>query len=238
MQGLKIKCMIVDDEALDRLHLSALVAEKPQLHLIGEYDHALDALHGIKAHQPDLLFLDVSMPGSSGIELLKAVRELVPMAIFITSYQDFALDGFELSALDYILKPLTEARFNQSIKRVEEYWEMRQKSNAYDILIDQEMLTIKQGHDKLRLPISEVIYIEALSDYTKFHTGKQSYITLGTLSNILEQLPPKWFCRIHRSYAVAAKKITQIQKGQLFCGSIALPIGKTYKHTLYNLTDN
>lgn len=230
--------MIVDDEALDRLHLSALIAEKPQLHVTGIYENALDALHAIRAQPPDLLFLDVSMPGNSGIELLKAVRASVPMAIFITSYQDFALDGFELSALDYILKPLTEERFNQSIKRVEEYWEMRQKSTAYDILIDQEMLTIKQGHDKLRLPISDVVYIEALSDYTKFHTGSHSYITLGTLSNILEKLPPNWFYRIHRSYAVAAKKITQIQKGQLFCGSIALPIGKTYKHTLYNLTDN
>lgn len=234
----KIKCVIVDDEEIDRLHLSSLVARKSQLQLVNVFSNAIEAIDSIVSNPPDLLFLDIGMPEITGVELLKKIENSVPMAVFVTSLPEYALEAFELSALDYVLKPFTQERFDLCIKRIEEYWEMKQKSSAYDIIIEQEMLTIKQGHDKLRLPVSEIIYLEAMNDYTKFHTVQKSYITLGTLSNIMQQLPQNWFCRIHRSYAVAAKRITQIQKKQLCCGDITLPIGKTYKHLLDNFTED
>ncbi len=226
---LPIKCIIVDDDEISCLHVSSLVATKPQLQLIDEFPNSSDAINSIAVNPPDLLFLDIGMPDISGVELLKRIEDAVPMVVFITSLPEYALEAFELSAFDYILKPFTEERFDQCIKRVEEYWEMKHKSNAYDIIIEQEMITIKQGHNKLRLPASEIIYLEAMNDYTKFHTERKSFITLGTLSNIMQQLPQNYFCRIHRSYAVAVNKISGMQNNKIICGKTVIPVGKTYR---------
>lgn len=237
MQKEIIRVIIVEDNEMDCLTITTILSHFDNLNILGIFSNALEAINSIYTLKPDLLFLDIEMPEISGIELLKSVRDQVPMAVFVTSYPDFALDGFELSALDYILKPLTEERFIPCLSRIEEYWEMRQKSNAYDILVEQDSLTIKQGHDKLKLPLSEVIYLEALNDYTKFYTAKKSYITLGNLSHILSQMPEDIFFRIHRSYAVAKSKITGLKKNEVICATISLPVGKTYKAKLddYNL---
>lgn len=201
----------------------------------GTFIDPVEALAAIKAIKPGLIFLDIEMPGTTGIELLKAVRDNVPMAVFITSFPEFAVSGFELSALDYILKPLSEERFAQCMKRVMEYWEMKRKSSAYDVLIEKDIITIKQGHDKMRLSMNEIIYLEAMHDYTKIYTGKKSYITMGALSNFLEQVPADYFLRIHRSYAVAGNKITGIRKNEILCEQVVLPIGKTYRQAIANL---
>ncbi len=203
-----IRYLIVDDQEIDQLMVESIAAAYPSLHKLDVCANALEAVQSIKSLRPDLVFLDIEMPGASGLELLKLMKQQVPMAVFITSHGEFALEGFELSALDFILKPLTEERFAQAMKRVSEYWEMKQKSTAYDVLIEKEMITIKQGHDKLRLPLSDIIYLEAMNDYTKLFTEKKSYITIGALSNFLEQLPEKHFCRIHRSYAIALNKVS------------------------------
>lgn len=230
-----IRYLVVDDNELDRMIVETMAEAYPTLELAGSYGHPLEALGAIKALRPQLVFLDVEMPGATGIELLRAVKEIVPMAVFITSFPDFALEGFELSALDYILKPLTEERFAQSVKRVAEYWDMKRKSLAYDVVVEKEMITIKQGHDRLRLPLEDIIYLEAMNDYTKLFTEKKSYITIGALSNFLEQLPEKHFCRIHRSYAIAVSKVSSLKKGEVVCGSITLPVGKTYRSTVAGL---
>lgn len=230
-----IKYIIVDDNLLDQMMVRSMAADHTVLSHAGTFTNALEALTAIKALKPDLVFLDIEMPHSTGIELLKSVRDIVPMAVFITSFPDFAINGFELSALDYILKPMTEERFAQCMKRVREYWEMKRKSNAYDILIEKDIITIKQGHDKMRLSMNEIIYLEALHDYTKIYTEKKNYITIGALSNFLEQVPAGYFLRIHRSYAVAGNKITGVKKNEVLCETIALPIGKTYRQTISNI---
>jgi DNA-binding LytR/AlgR family response regulator len=223
---------IIDDNEVDRMMIEALAASFPSLNCAGSYAHPLEALEAIRVLKPQLLFLDIEMPDATGIELLKVVRDIVPMAVFITSFPDFALDGFELSALDYILKPLSEERFSQTISRVQEYWEMKQKSLAYDVIIGNEVITIKQGHDQLRLPINDIIYLEALNDYTKLITEKKSFVTIGALSNFMEQLPERHFYRIHRSYAVALNKVSLMRKNELVCGTHTLPIGKTYRSSI------
>ncbi len=229
MTTMPVRYLIVDDNELDRMTVEALARGYASLYCCGSYANPLEALEAIKTLQPDLILLDVEMPGATGIDLLKAVRDQVPMAVFITSYPEFALEGFELSALDYIVKPLTEERFSQLMKRVLEYWEMKQKSTAYDVFIETEMITIKQGHDKLRLPLNDIIYLEALNDYTKLVTARKSYITIGALSRFLEQLPDNHFCRIHRSYAVAIDKISALRRHEVECGGIMIPVGKTYR---------
>lgn len=227
-----IRYLIVDDDELDRIIAETLGRQHSFLECCGSYANPLEALDAIQALQPDLVLLDVEMPGASGIELLKAVRGSVPMAVFITSYPEFALEGFELSALDYILKPVTEERFAQAMRKVAAYWEMKQKSTAYDVFIEREMITIKQGHDKLRLPLNDIIYLEAMNDYTRLFTEKKSYITIGALSKFMEQLPEQYFCRIHRSYAIAISKVSELKRNEVVCGSHTLPVGKTYRASI------
>ena len=212
--------------------VNTLAEAYPLLKAVGSYEHPLEALSAINALKPDLIFLDVEMPGATGIELLRAVKDTVPMAVFITSFPDYALDGFELSALDYILKPLTEDRFAQTVRRISEFWEMKCKSQAYDVIIGEETILIKQGYEQLRLSLHDIIYLEAMSDYTKINTSSKKYITNTPLSGFMEKLPEQHFMRVHRSYAVAKGKIDSIKAGALICGGTAIPVGRTYRSAI------
>lgn len=231
-----IRYLIVDDNELDRLAIETLAEKLPNLRHCGSFENPLEAIAAIEAIKPDLVFLDVEMPLASGITLLKAVRNSVSMAIFITSFPEFALEGFELSALDYILKPFTEERFAQSMKRVNEYWEMKSKSLAYDISVEQESIIIKQGHDQMKIQLREIIYLEAMNDYTKLVLDGKQYITLVNLSRFLEQLPTSFFIRVHRSYAVAIPKIEKSVNHEVYLGNdIQLPVSKSYRKDLRTL---
>ncbi len=231
-----VRYLIVDDNEIDRVMLELLASSCASLSFGGSYAHPLEALEAIKTTRPQLVFLDVDMPGTTGIELLKTVRDIVPMAIFITSYPDFALEGFELSALDYILKPLSEERFAQAIKKVTAYWEMKQKAQAYDIIVGKESITIKLGHDQLRLPIGDIVYLEAMQDYTKLVLEGKQYMTLINLSRFLEQLPVNRFMRVHRSFAVAIDKIQKTSASEVIIHKdIQIPVSKTYRKELRTL---
>jgi DNA-binding LytR/AlgR family response regulator len=230
-----VNYIAIDDSLLDQLMLREYAAAFAFLKELGTYSDANEGLTAIKALKPDLVFLDIEMPALTGIEVLKSVRQLVPSAVFITSHPEFALEGFELSALDYILKPLTEERFATTAKRIQEYWEMKRKAAAYEVLFEQESLVIKEGYHQIRLPVHDIIYLEAMQDYTKVVTEKKNYLTLITLTGFLEKLSPEKFRRIHRSYAVALSKITGIAGSNLLCGSFAIPVGKTYRAEVNNI---
>ncbi len=231
-----IRYIIVDDNEIDRLIVEQLAEGYTQLKNCGSFDDPLEAISAIRAIQPDLVFLDIEMPQATGIELLKAVRDMVPMAVFITSFPEFALEGFELSALDYILKPLTEERFAQSVKRIGEYWEMKTKSLAYDISVEQETITIKLGHDQMKLQLKDIIYLEAMNDYTKLVLNSKQFVTLVSLSRFLEQLPTNHFIQIHRSYAATISKIEKLGNQKVvMCNDIELPVSKSYRKDLRTL---
>jgi DNA-binding LytR/AlgR family response regulator len=225
----QIKFIAVDDNFLDLLAIETFAKSHNNLINIGSFSNASEALLTIKNSKPDLVFLDVEMPEFTGIELLTSVRELVPMAVFITSHTEFALDGFSLSALDYILKPLTQERFTQCIKKVMDYWEMKQKAELYEIAFERDSLTIKDGHNRLNIRKSDIIFAEAMQDYTKIVTATKNYLTLSTLGNFIEQFSDNELIRVHRSYAVSAKKITERRTNELYCGTFLIPIGKTYR---------
>ncbi len=224
-----LRYIAVDDNPIDLLMLKEYAKEFPFLQQLGTYSTPADGLAAINELNPDLLFLDVEMPGSTGIELLKQVKEKVPVAVFITSHPEFAIEGFELSALDYIVKPLTEERFAATARRIEEYWAMKQKAEAYEVLFEAESLTIKEGHTQVKLPQSDIIYLEAMQDYTKVVTEKRNYLTLTTLTAFLEKLSDKKFMRVHRSYAVALGRIKELHAGKIICGNNEIPVGKTYR---------
>lgn len=224
-----IRYIAIDDNPVDLLILKEYASIFPFLQHGGSFSTPAEGLAGIEALQPDLVFLDIEMPGQTGLDILKIIKGKVPIAIFITSHPEFALEGFELSALDYILKPLTAERFTHTAKRIEDYWDMKQKAFSYQVLFENESLTIKEGHNQIKLPQQDIIYLEAMQDYTKVVTEKKSYLTLTTLTGFLEKVSHSNFLRVHRSYAVAVNKINELHSNKIVCGNISIPVGKTYR---------
>ena len=230
-----IRFICIDDDPLDLMAVETMAGVHSNLEHCGSFSNLQDALSGVLAVKPELVFLDIEMPGGSGLDLLRKIKTEVPMAVFITSHPEFALEGFELSALDYVLKPLTQQRFAQTISRVQEYWEMKQKAAAYEVLFEKETLTIKEGYNQVRIPQPDIVYLEAMQDYTKIVTETRKYLTLSPLTQFLERLPPNRFMRVHRSYAVALGKIKELRQSELICGQAIIPIGKTYRMALLQI---
>jgi DNA-binding LytR/AlgR family response regulator len=229
-----INCLIVDDEEIDRMMVEDLVLDHPSLHLVESFSNAIESLETLKSKDIELLFLDIDMPVISGVDFLKKLST-PPLCIFITSHVDYALDAFDLHAVDYLLKPVKKERFDLSIKRAIELISIRKKALNYDLNFENDRLTIKEGNSINKVAINDIIYLEALTNYTKVVTGERNYITLQNLKNFLEELPQDKFLRVHRSYAVAKNKITSAKDGELKVGSASIPLGKTYKKMISKL---
>lgn len=228
----RIRFIAIDDNPFDLLFLAEMVRAYPFLENCGTFTNPLEGYEAQQYIKPDLVFLDIEMPAFTGIELLRKFRDEVPIAVFITSHPDFAVEGFELSALDYVMKPIMEQRFAATMARVRDFWEMKQKSQAYEVLFEQDTLTIKEGHNVVRLSQRDIIYLEAMQDYTKIVTPVKNYMTLSTLSCFMEQLPSDRFMRVHRSYAVSLGQVRELRHSELVCGSAVIPIGKTYRSAI------
>jgi len=229
-----IRCICIDDEPDDLILLNEYIKTEPVLTCAGCFSSASDGLQAIISLKPDLVFLDVEMPGATGLEILKQLKDRIELAVFVTSHPEFALESFELSAFDYILKPVTEKRFAHTGQRLKDYWNMRQKAAIYGMLEENEVLLISEGRNKARVPVHEIIYLEAMQNYTKIVTTERSYLTLAGINGFLARLPQNSFLRIHRSYAVALNKVSELRTGELICGNTILPIGKTYKDEVEN----
>jgi DNA-binding LytR/AlgR family response regulator len=229
-----INCLIIDDEEIDRLLIKDYVASSPNLKLIGTYSNAFESLNAMRAENIDLLLLDIDMPVINGVDFLKTF-ETHPLCIFITSHPEFALDAFELHAVDYLLKPVKKDRFDVAVARADELIGIRKKALSYDLSFEKETLTIKEGTSINKVMFDDIIYLEALTNYTKVVTRARKYITLKNLKNFLEKLPPEKFLRIHRSYAVAKNKITSLQHDEVVIGEHKLPLGKTYRKQIKRL---
>ena len=230
-----VRYIAIDDNTVDLLILKEYSAAFPFLVHCGSFATPAEGLAAAEMLKPDLIFLDIEMPELSGLDILRKLKQKVPIAIFITSHPEFALEGFELSALDYILKPLTAERLLITARRIEEYWEMKQKAILYEVLFEKESLIIKDGYSQIKLPQQDIIYLEAMQDYTKIVTEKKNYLTLATLTGFLEKITNNNFLRVHRSYAVAIKKIRELHSNKIVCGDIEIPIGKTYRASIAQL---
>nr|WP_121273797.1 LytTR family DNA-binding domain-containing protein [Pedobacter schmidteae] len=225
-----LTCIIVDDDALDRLAVETALKTFCQIKLLGSFEHAAEALEMISSARPDLLFIDVDMPDISGLQLFKGIQTYAPQCVVISSHPEYALECFELKVFDYILKPVETDRFTACIKRLDDFLALKEKAQSYDVLFDCESIVFKEGYSTVRLQASEVIYLEAFGDYTKIVTEKKTYLTLVALSSFLTSLPAGKFMRIHRSYVIAISKVHCFHVKQIDMGTSMLPVGKTYLH--------
>jgi DNA-binding LytR/AlgR family response regulator len=227
----KIKCLLVDDQPLALEVLKSHIQNVPFLEVTGECRHALAAFESLQKNQVDLMFLDVQMPRLNGIDFLKSLVH-PPHVIFTTAYRDYALEGFELNAIDYLLKPISLERFLKAVYKLTQ-------SNPIGVseshqTASERFLYFRSDRKMTKVMLNDILFIESLKDYIKIVTMKGSILTKQSISSVEAMLPEEGFVRIHRSFIVSLNKIDSYSATGIYIGKSELPIGPLYKHEVGN----
>jgi len=212
-----------------RMALKQLVTQVPGLELVAECEDAKEALSSLNSTQVDLLLLDIEMPDMTGLELTKKLGNSKPLIIFTTAKKDYAVEAFELSVVDYLIKPIALPRFKQAIEKASEAIE----SNKEEVKVEEQgFVFVKDNGVLKRISIDDILFLEAMGDYVKVHTSQKFHVVHATLKSIEEKLPAAKFIRVHRSYIVAINKIDYIQEGTISIGKTTIPVADTHKSNL------
>ena len=229
---MKLNCVIVDDSEIDRLTVVAYAKRFPVLNIAGVFSCAEDALLFISKENVDVLFLDIDLDGSSGVDLRKKVPE-IPCCIFITSHPESAVESFEVETLDFIVKPFKFDRFEQAIRRLTEFMELRLKADLFEASIGGDSIYIKEGHEQTKVKLHDILYIEALKDYSLLITQEKRHCVLANIGALLKEVNFKSFIRVHRSFAVQKQYVQKISSQELILhNNVAIPIGRSFKENL------
>ncbi|MFD2827458.1 LytR/AlgR family response regulator transcription factor [Leeuwenhoekiella polynyae] len=228
----QLKAIIVDDEPTAREILRTHLKNIALIHIEGEFKNALEALYFLKTNTVDIIFLDINMPEVSGLSLGKLIQKEIKL-IFTTAHREYALEGFELQAVDYLLKPISFDRLLQAVyKCVGQDVEQQQK----ELIIAKEdannFVFIRSDRKMIKIDFSELLYVESLSDYIKIHTQTQTHVTRETISNFEAKLPVNQFIRIHRSFIIAASAIKAYTAEHIELKSKTLPISRSYRDSV------
>lgn len=220
-----LKCIAIDDEPFALELIKEYVSQVPELHLLQTFDDAISGGEFLRSNQVDLLFIDINMPDITGVELVRSLQQK-PMTIFTTAYKKFAFDGFELDALDYLLKPIDMERFRKAVTKAIEFHAYRTAKKG----LVGESLFVRSEYKMIKVELNNIDYIEGLEDYIKIHfINDKPILTLMTLKAAIEKLPIDKFKRIHRSYIVPIQKIKSIvNKKVILQSGTELPISDSY----------
>lgn len=230
-----IHCIAVDDEPLALELLEDNISKLPYLKLAGSYDNAIDAMKAVQEQKIDLIFLDIQMPGLTGLQFIQSLT-VKPMIILVTAYEKYALEGFNLEVTDYLVKPVSVERFIKACNKAKELFDLRNHpvvakgSPAY--------FFVNVEYSMVKVSVDDIVYIEGLKDYIKIHlhSSTKAIITRMAMKAIEEQLPPAKFTRIHKSYIVSLAFITAVKKSSVFIGNIELPVSDNYKEAVAAIT--
>lgn len=224
-----IRCLLVDDEPPATEILKRYIDSVPSLEVVATYHHGLAAFEYLKSHSVDLIFLDIQMPVLTGIDLIKSIPH-PPKVIFTTAYRDYALDGFELGVIDYLLKPISFDRFLKAVYKVTQSYQPEQVEK-HNVSADR-FLYFRSDRKMIKVVLNDILYIESLKDYVKIVTTNGQIITKQSISSVGEMLPQEEFVRIHRSFIIALNKIDSYSSNDIAIGKSDLPIGPLYKHEI------
>ncbi|NNT70735.1 response regulator transcription factor [Flavobacterium sp. IMCC34852] len=225
-------CLIVDDEDIDRLMTLSFAKKFPQLNIISTCASAEEAISILDKTSLDILFLDIDMPGLSGVELRKKAME-VPVCIFITGHPEYAVESFELETLDFIVKPLRYERFEKAMQRVDQFLEIKEKASLFELSIGDDVIYIKEGNEKSKIKLFDILYLEALKDYTLLVTEQKKHCIWSNIGSLLKQDPFQSFTRIHRSFAIQKQFVKKISAQEIMLSNNALiPVGRSYKESV------
>lgn len=229
---MKTNCLIVDDEPLARELIRNYIQKLDNFEIVAECGDAMKALEVLRSHKIDLMFMDIEMPQITGIEFLKTLKH-PPQVIITTAYREYALEGFELDVVDYLLKPITFERFLKAVNKyfqvttdplgsVENYSPANNNDDAF--------IYVKENKKVLKLHLNEILFIEGLSEYVKIHTPEKRIVTKTSMTSMEEKLPDNDFVRIHKSYIVSLRKIEAFTSTSIEIGGKELPIGRSFKN--------
>ena len=221
----KISCLIIDDELASQKVLQHFIAEINSLELKATCNNANDAFKYLQLNDTiDLLFLDINMPILSGLEFYKSLKN-PPKVIFTTAYPQFAVEGFEVNAVDYLLKPISFERFLTAINKTISLLNIEKDERDFIILKENKALH--------KVFFNDILYLEAFGDYVKVHTASKTIITHSTFSNLIDNLP-EFFLRVHKSFSINMNKMDHLSGNQISVENHKIPIGQTYKQTVLN----
>jgi DNA-binding LytR/AlgR family response regulator len=224
-----MNALVVDDNKIARTTLLQLAGKIADLQVIGECTDAMQAFELLRSQPVDLLLLDIEMPGMSGLDLIKNLGSSRPLIIFVSSKREYAVDAFDLNVVDYLVKPVTPARFMQAIGRAREMAESNEEEVNFK---DEEFIFIRDSNIVRRLRLDNILYAEAMGDYVKVHTPEKFYAIHTTLRMVEERLPANRFLRVHRSYVVAIDKIDTLDGGALVINGKPVPVADAYRAAL------
>lgn len=226
-----MNCLLVDDERPALQLLEDNVRQIPYLNIVASLRTPMQVLEVLAEKQIDLLFLDIQMPGISGLELLKSI-ENPPMVILVTAYAEHALDGFDLSVVDYLVKPVAFSRFLKAVEKARTLYRTRQPHQKA-FLAEEDHFFVNSNYSLVKVKLSDITHIEGLKDYVKIHVAEGSpVVTRMGLKAVEEHLNSGRFMRVHRSYIISIDKIQSIQKTQLVIAGVEIPIGEAYRQAL------
>lgn len=240
-----LKCIAIDDEPLALRQLQSYISKIPYLEMIASYDNAIDAQVFLASHSADLIFVDINMPDLSGVEFVRSLIDK-PMVIFTTAYSEYAIEGFKLDAVDYLLKPFSFAEFNRSTSKAHSLYELRHNqrpephgTQSEALPKDKEYISVKADYKVSLVKISEIVYLESEGEYVRMHMADGTAITtLFRLKNMETALPAEMFMRVHRSYIVNLRCIKGYIKGRIFLSDTEyVPIGENYKEGFQSYVD-
>jgi DNA-binding LytR/AlgR family response regulator len=223
-----MNCIIVDDEAPARQLLKSYTDKIPYLKVVGIYKNGKEALNGIEGEAIDLVITDIEMPDLLGTELVSALPPKT-MVIFTTAYQEYALKGFELKAIDYLLKPFSFERFMEAIRHGKELHGLRELEHTEKPQFKAEYLTVKADHKLYKVLYSDIKYIEGMREYVSFHVQEGRITALLSLKSLEDALPSEQFIRCHKSYIVNKNKVSALESGGLVIEKKVIPIGQSYR---------
>ncbi len=231
-----MKCVIIDDEPLAVEVIESYVKKIGAMEIVATCNNPLDAITILNAQQVDLVFLDIEMPNLSGIDLVKSI-ENIPQFIFTTAYPQYALDGFNLNATDYLVKPIPFHRFLKAVSRAKEKHELKRNvsvnissAGPLETVQTSDFIFVKSEYENIKVNVDDIKYIQGLKDYIKIYTKgtNKALLTLSSFKDILEKLPSQ-FLRVHRSHIVNVNYIKALQKTKIVIDDLRIPIGETYK---------
>jgi two-component system LytT family response regulator len=227
-----LKAVAIDDEPMALEVIRSLSARIPFLSLEAVFTNAFEAMGYLQREATDLLFLDIKMPDISGIEFLKSYNH-PPMVIFTTAYSEHAVQSFELDAIDYLLKPFSQSRFLKACNKAFELYELKRKNGAAGM---PGHIFIKSGYGQVRVDLDDILYLQSTGNYMQFVLAEEKILSRLTMAEVEALLPVMDFIRIHRSYMVARRKVTRIEKGSIWVRDRELPIGAGYAREIGRIT--
>jgi DNA-binding LytR/AlgR family response regulator len=219
-----IHCLIADDEPIARIGMQKLVQQAPCLHLVGMAKDASEVNDYLSRSAVQLLFLDIQMPGMNGLDYIKSLSQ-PPKVIFTTAYPEYAIAGYDLDVLDYLLKPITLPRFLKAVNRAKEYFALTMPQAA-------GYLFVKTNRQLQKVAFDEILFIEAMLNYVVIHTPAQKIITYASMKTMQDSLPAPLFLKVHKSYIISTAKIKSLQGYEVTIGTHTLPVSRRHKEEL------